>query len=130
LLAEYAAECALPELGPAQPQADMYAVMEQSPAFQCFGVYEDGELAGFASVLTYVAPHYGKRIATVESLFIAAAQRRGRTGNELMCALEEHAAKCGCVAILYSAPAGSQLERLLQLLRPYRHSNTVFLRAL
>jgi len=130
LLAEYAAECALPEIGPIDPQADMYALMEQSRAFQCFGVYEGPELVGFASFLAYVVPHYGKRIATVESLFIARSERKGRAGNELMAAIEEYARRCGCVAILYSAPADSQFEQLLGLLRPYRHSNTVFARSL
>lgn len=130
LLEEYAAECSLPELGPIEPQVEAYAVMERSGAFQCFGVYEDGGLVGFASALTYIVPHYGKRIATVESLFLAAAHRSGRTGNTLMSAIEEYARKQGCVVILYSAPASSQFERLLRLLKPYRHSNTVFLRSL
>ncbi len=130
LLAEYAAECALPELGAIEPQAEMYAVMEESGAFQCFGVYRDGQLSGFASALVYVVPHYGKRIATVESLFVAAASRRTGAGTKLMSAIEEHARERGCVAILYSAPAASQFESLLKMLTPYRHSNTVFLRSL
>lgn len=130
LLEEYSAECSLPEIGQSDPQTEVYAAMERSGAFQCFGVYEGGGLVGFASVLMYVVPHYGRRIATVESLFLAAAHRSGRTGHGLMSALEEYARENGCVAILYSAPAGGQFERLLRLLKPYRHSNTVFLRSL
>jgi GNAT superfamily N-acetyltransferase len=130
LFAEYEAECSLPELRPIDPQRDIYAAMERTGAFQSFGVYVKGVLVGFASALTYIVPHYGKRIATVESLFLAAGHRRGRTGNELLNAIEEYARKQGCIVVLYSAPAGSQFERLLRLLKPYRHSNTVFLRSL
>lgn len=130
LLEEYAAECALPELGPIAPQPELYRKMEDTGAFQCFAVYDEGMLAGFATALSYVVPHYGRRIATVESLFLAKAHRLGRTGNSLMLALENWAAARGCAAILYSAPAGSQLEKLLRLTKGYRHSNTVFLRSL
>lgn len=149
LLEEYAAECALPELGPVNPQAEIYAAIERTGAFQCFGMHlrcgqlrpegapADGDgireevLVGFASVLVYVVPHYGKRIATVESLFVAAAHRSGRRGNKLMKAVEEHARAQGCVAVLYSAPVRSQLARLLFLLETeYRNSNHVFLKRL
>lgn len=130
LLAEYADECSLPELVPIIPQREMYAMMERSGAFQCFGAYVGDRLAGFGSALTYVVPHYGRRIATVESLFLAEADRRWRTGNRLMDALENYGREQGCLLILYNAPAGSQFEKLLRMLKPYRHSNTVFLRVL
>ncbi len=105
--------------------------MEESTAFRCFGAFgEDGVLVGFASVLTYVVPHYGKRIATVESLFVAAAHR-GWPGGKLMGAIEEHARAEGCLAILYSAPARSQLARLLFQSEPdYRNSHHVFIKRL
>lgn len=130
LLREYEAECSLPELAPIAPQAEAYAAMERTGNFQCFGVYEGDVLLGFASVLTYVVPHYGKRIATVESFFLAGAHRRGRTGHGLMNAIEDFARERECVVVLYSAVAGSQFEQLLRMLKPYRHSNTVFLRTL
>lgn len=131
LLEEYAAECALPELGAINPQREIYAAMERSGAFQCFGAHgEDGSLVGFAAPLTYVVPHYGTRIATVESLFMAAAHR-GWTGGKLMRAIEEHARGQGSAAILYSAPVGSRLARLLFRSEPeYRNSNHVFIKRL
>lgn len=130
LLLEYAAECALPELAPINPQREMYAAMERTGAFQCFGVFDQGVLVGFATVLTFIVPHYGKKIATAESLFLAAAHRSAGPGNRLLQTVERYAREQGCVAILYSAPAGSQFERLLRARKPYRHSNTVFLRSL
>jgi hypothetical protein len=93
-------------------------------------VYVGDELAGFATALTYIVPHYGKRIATVESLFVGSAHRRGSTGLRLMDAIEEYGRRQSCLVVLYSAPAGSYFEQLLGKLRGCRHSNTVFLRTL
>jgi hypothetical protein len=130
LLEEYSAECALPELGPTNPQAETYAAMERTGNFQCFGAYEAGSLLGFAAPLTYVVPHYGTRIATVESLFMAAAHR-GWMGGKLMRAIEEHSRAQGCAAMLYSAPVGSRLARLLFQSEPeYRNCSHVFIKRL
>jgi GNAT superfamily N-acetyltransferase len=128
LLAEYAAECSIPEIGEASPQSVMYAMMESSGMFHTFGAFHGDELVGFAAELTYVLPHYGKKIATVESLFVAKKHRTGNTGLDLMSAIEKFAKSKECVAILYSAPTGSQLEKLLSLLKPYRRTNSVFCR--
>lgn len=122
LIAAYAAECSLPEIGPVSPQGEMYAAMERSGVNQWF-VAEVGGIVGFASVLVCLLPHYGTTVATVESLY-------GKHGLELMQAVEEYAKECGCVAILYSAPAGGRLEKLLSLKRNYRQSNTVFAKSL
>ncbi len=130
LMAEYAAECSLQEIGKIRPQETLYEAMERSGAFQCFGVFAGDVLAGFGCVLVYVVPHYGRKIATVESLFVARAHRAWGAGSALMREIEAHARREGCVAVLYSAPAGGRLERLLKLSKSYRHSNTVFLRAL
>lgn len=130
LLEEYAAECALPELAPIHPSRATYAAMEKTGSFRCFGVFESGVMVGFATVLTYVVPHYEKKIATVESLFLAVAHRSGGPGNRLMRVVERYATEQGCKAVLYSAPAGSQFERLLRIRKRYRHSNTVFIASL
>jgi GNAT superfamily N-acetyltransferase len=130
LMAEYEAECALPELAPVDPQPAVYEAMEKTGCFRCFGAFAGGHAVGFASVVVYVVPHYNKRIATVESFFLMDKARNGRNGNLLMNAVEDYGRAQSCVLILYTAPAGSQFEKLLRLLKPYRHSNTVFLRTL
>lgn len=130
LLGEYEQECALPELGASSPQREMYAAMERSGLFTAFGAYMGDVMVGFAALLLYVLPHYGKKIANVESLFVAPAWRNTGTGSELVEAIERFAKREGCVAILYSAPAGSRLERLLGLKKPYRRSNSIFIRSL
>ena len=64
LFAEYAAECANPELAPINPQADLYAAMEAWGGLQAFGVYDADTLVGFLTVLVWAVPHYGKKIGS------------------------------------------------------------------
>jgi GNAT superfamily N-acetyltransferase len=128
LLHEYALECSLPELGYASPQPDLYELLEKSGGFQAFGVYEDEMLVGFATVLIYVLPHYGQKVATSESIFIAQSHRASSAGVELLAFIEDYARQKDCLAFLYSASEGSRFDRLLST--RYRHSNNVYLRNL
>ena len=130
LLAAYGAECSIPEIGDINPQPAMYEQLEQTGMFQAFGAFEHDELIGLAAVLVYVLPHYGRKIATVESIFLSPVNRSGRNGNALMNAIEDYAKEKDCEVILYSARTGSQFERLLSLLKPYQRTNSVFLRSL
>lgn len=130
LLAAYGAECSIPEIGEINPQAEMYRQMEKTGMFQAFGAFDGEELVGFAAVLTYVLPHYGRKIATVESIFVSPPHRTQGTGNALMNAIENYAKGQNCEVILYSARTGSQFERLLSCLKPYQRTNAAFLRSL
>lgn len=130
LLAEYSEECSIPEIGEPNPQNALYARMEAAGFMHCFGAFEDGSLIGFAAVLFYVLPHYGKKVASVESLFLAKNRRSNGAGSELMSTLEHEAKTNGCEAILYSAPTGGQLERLLSAKKSCRRTNAVFTRKL
>ena len=134
LLAEYAAECSIPSIGDINPQPEMYTAMEHVGLLKCLGAYQWGVLVGFANVLTSVLPHYGRKVATIESLFVAKASRPDGIGKELMQAVEQYAKSAGCTSILYSAPAGGKLERLLYLKsmrkKGYSHTNSVFCRSL
>jgi len=130
LLAEYSAECSIPEIGQPNPQADLYEKMESSGLMHCLGAFEGSALVGFAAILFYIVPHYGKKIASVESLFVAQSHRSGGTGETLMQTIESEAKSNGCAVILYSAPTGSQLERVLSLRKDCRRTNSVFTRNL
>ena len=130
LLQEYAKECSIPEIGQINPRADLYTTMEKSGMFSIFGAFSGDVLVGFAALLIYVLPHYGRKIATPESLFVAKAYRSGAIGSDLMQTIEDYATQEGCAAILYSAPHGGQLERVLALREPYRRTNSTFCRSL
>lgn len=128
LIAEYAAECSIPSIGEINPQTDIYAAIENGGMLQSFMVEKSGAESGFAIVLTPVLPHYGKRIATMESLFVAKESRSGGAGRKLMNLVEDYSKSVGCGGILYSAPTGSQLERLLEASKEYQRTNAVFFR--
>jgi GNAT superfamily N-acetyltransferase len=130
LLAEYAAECSIPLIGKIDPQPAIYEALERSGALQCFGLFEGGKFAGFATVLVTPSPHYGKKLAVVESLFLGKKFRSAGRGNALMDAVENFARERECAAIGYSARSGSTFEKLLTLLRPYERTNSVFMRTL
>lgn len=130
LIAEYAAECSIPAIGEINPQHDAYAAMEKAGLLHSFMVGADGINVGFAIVLTPILPHYGKRIATLESLFVTKDSRNSRAGRELMQTVEKYAEEVGCTGILYSAPAGGQLEGLLNARKEYQRTNAVFFRKL
>lgn len=130
LIAEYAAECSIPAIGEINPQHDAYATMEKAGLLQSFMVGADGINVGFAIVLTPILPHYGKRIATLESLFVTKESRSSSAGRELMRTVEKYAEDAECIGILYSAPAGGQLEGLLNARKEYQRTNAVFYRSL
>jgi|GEM_PF-1032468 len=132
LIDEYERECANPVLGPTQPQRKLYEALEGCGVAHCFAGEVDGVLRGFAFYLMGTPPHYGdKKCATVESLFVSSEARGGGLGGQLMEAIEKDAKANGCVAILYSAPVGSRLARLLFLSTDrYRNTNHTFTRAL
>ncbi len=125
LIDEYAAECSLPDV---DPQGTMYAALEQAGALQCFGAYVDGELVGFIALLSSIMPHHGKRVASVESLFVASARRCSGAGNELLSAAEQFADETGCVAILNTARIGSTLDKVLSRRPNCIPSHTVYTR--
>lgn len=130
LIAEYGAECSIAGIGAINPQPDIYAALERAGVMCCFAVICDYHVVGFANVLITVMPHYGRKVATVESLFVAKAYRNTRAGVSLMTVIEAHAMAAGCAGILYSAPTGGKLERLLSRQKKYQRTNSVFLRSL
>jgi GNAT superfamily N-acetyltransferase len=130
LIDEYGAECSIPLIGKIDQQPQIYAALEAAGIFHCFGVYAGDELVGFASILASVLPHYGQKVASVESLFLASAYRPGCTGKALMAAIESHARLLECVAIVYTAPINSALAMVLLATKPYALTNAVFCKRL
>ncbi len=130
LLKEYSKECSIPELGEISPQSHLYEAMESSGSMECFGVFDGETMAGFATMILYVLPHYGKKVAATESIFLAKSHRSGRAGIELLHFLEVRAKDKGCSAFLYTAPTHSRFASLLAMRKEYRHTNEVFLRSL
>ena len=127
LLEEYSAECSIPEIGIPKPQRDLYDRMESSGLMHSFGAFYGSEIVGFAMIIIFILPHYGKKIANVESLFLSQSHRRGGAGKKLMEHIEAFAAERQCAGVLYNARAESNLERLLEAVPKYKRTNSVFL---
>lgn len=129
LLSEYSEECSIPEIGSISPQGALYEAMQSSGLMKTFGAFEGDDLVGFATILIYVLPHYGQKVATVESIFVKKSSR-GKVGRKLMEEIEAQAKSAGCKVIMYSARASTRLERLLLSLKCYANTNSIFTRKL
>jgi GNAT superfamily N-acetyltransferase len=114
LIRAYAKECLIPD---AQPQRMTYEAMERTGVLQCFAAYAGPEgaslLIGFVSVICAVMPHCGKRLATVESLFVEPDYRDTGAGVDLIAAAEQCAVNSGCLAITASARVDSAFDKVL-----------------
>lgn len=130
LLAEYGAESSLPEIGPAAAQFPMYRHLETAGMLHAIGAFQGDELVGFVCVLVSVLPHYGRTVATSESLFVTAPARSTGAGMRLLRNAEDVAREHGASAFLLSAPVDSQLEKVMRGTHSYRPSNSVFVKEL
>lgn len=129
LIAEYAEESAIEGMPEPDYQLGMYKHLELLGHFHMFAAYVEGELVGFLTMVDTVLPHYGKRVATVESYFVAKAHRKGGPGLDLLRAAEWLAKALGAVGILLSAPRGGKLARVMPKAK-YKHTNEVFFKEL
>ena len=130
LLAEYAQESALDELGAANPQFATYRQMEAMGAARMLAAFQGDTLVGFLVVIISVVPHFGKPVASTESFFVAQAARKTGAGLKLLHEAEQIARESGAVGFFVSAPTGSKLADVLDNLKPYRETNRLFFRGL
>lgn len=129
LIQAYAEESQLVGLPPANCQSDLYRQMEASGAFHVLGAYQNGELVGFLNFLVTVLPHYGAKVATTESIFVAQEFRRTGAGVKLIREMEKISAELGAVGALVSAPFGGRLADVMPGLK-YRQTNQIFFKAI
>lgn len=111
LFEAYAIDCCIPG---AKPQTAIYQGMEKAGVLACFGAYADVELVGFVTVVSSVGPHHGKRIASIESLFVECSYRNLGVSSALLGAAKEYAREAGCAALLYTARVASALATVLE----------------
>lgn len=129
LVAEYAEECHIAGMPPCDYQGDIYRSLETTGRVRLIGAYINDTLVGFCNLLVSVLPHYGKVVGTAESIFVGKAHRGSGAGLGLIRAAERVCADAGAVAMLMSSPANGSMERLMPTIG-YRHTNTVFFKAL
>lgn len=125
LVAEYAAESTRTDLGDYNPQFQMYRKIEELGLMRFAGAWIGESLVGFAVVCVTIVPHYGKLIATTESLFVTAEARRAGAGRALMKEAENIAKEMGADGLFVSAPANGRLAAILPR-SGFTHTNQVF----
>jgi GNAT superfamily N-acetyltransferase len=123
IVEQYGRECSA--LGTPNPDPLLYAMLENSGGFQAFGVYDGDKLIGFGAVLVYVLPHFGRKIAASESVFILKENRKSWLGIDLLEEMKNHARSNGCEKFIYSAPVGSRFDQMLRTLYP--HTNNIYI---
>ncbi len=114
---EYIAESANKLLPVPQEKTEMYKALDASGALFGFGAFDGEKLMGFAFLIAPILPHYGRVIATMESLFIAKKYRKTGAGLRLIREAERCAKELGSPALIISAPVGSVLDIILPRLK-------------
>lgn len=128
LHAEYAAESSIPELGTAAMQVETYRALEQSGTLRIIGAFYGEAIVGFLTMLVAVLPHYGAKVASTESFFVAHAARKTGAGLKLLQEAERIAREDGAIGFFVSAPNGGRLAEVLDAHKAYRETNRVFFR--
>ena len=110
------------------PQRQHYERLEAAGVSTILRVDSGGLLVGFAILITTINPHYGQRVTIVESAYIL-PRHRGSAGVRLVRAAESAAVSLGSVCMIATAPIGSRLGRLYELLG-FRGTSTTYMRML
>lgn len=129
LIEAYAEESQISGLPPANYQSELYHKMEATGTFHVLGAYRDGEMVGFVNFLVTSLPHYGLKVATTESIFVAQEFRRTGAGVKLIREMEKISAELGAIGVLVSAPFGGRLAEVMPGLK-YRQTNQIFFKAI
>lgn len=129
LIEEYADESSIDGMPRPDYQYGMYRLLEVSGDFHLLAAYVDDVLVGFLTFMVSMVPHYGKRVATTESYFVAMSHRKGGPGLDLLRAAEWLGRELGAVAMMVSAPHGGKLSRVMPRAK-YKHTNEIFFKEL
>lgn len=130
LLAAYAAESCIPEIGTPTAQWNQYRAIEMTGIMRTLVAHDGDKVVGFVVLLLSTLPHYGEKVATTESFFVLPEYRSAGLGLALLRRAEKLAASEEAKALLVSAPYGGKLQTVLNASRRYRPTNTVFTKRL
>lgn len=113
LLSEYAAESSIAQLGTPAAQWATYRQLVEAGSAHFIGAFQGDDLVGFLVMLVAVLPHYGLRVASTESFFVARTARKSGAGLQLLHEAEQLATELGAAGFFVSAPTGGRLAKVL-----------------
>lgn len=122
---QYSEECLVKD---PVPQRATYETLEKLGLLHCFGALIDGKLVGFVSIIISVMPHHGKRMASIESIFVLPENRDSGVGLQLLAAAEGCAEHDGCDLIVYTTRIGSAMEKVMSRRSGCTPTHTMFTR--
>lgn len=129
LAQDYANESKIEEMPSHNLNHEVYRNMERHGMYHCFGAFADDQLVGLVTVLITMVPHYSVLIASVESLYVDDAHRKGGTGLKLIKQAESCAKELGAINLFVSAPMGGRLIQVMPRIG-YRECQRIFCRRL
>lgn len=122
----YTAECANSAIGKTTPNKELYQRLWTAGALRCGIAFDEkGVIVGGVYVYFYEVPHYaGSRVASLESIFLLARERKGMAGLRLVNWAKEKAKEQGCSVLFVTTPAGSSFEKIGE--RLWKKTNSMF----
>ena len=129
LLAEYADEAGVAGLPHPKPHMASYDALGKSGHLTTICAFVGGVIIGFILVLVNVMPHYSVPVATLESFFVAKAQRATGAGLQLLFKAEDVAQYKGAAGVFIAAAVGGELDRILSHKQSYRMSHHAYFRS-
>ena len=110
----YCSESGNPDLGSAMPSLEWYERMEGAGLFRICGAFDDDRLVGVVSVTAVFYPHFGKVVASCESIWLDKDYRKGTTGLRLINKAKAMAKEMGAVGIYFGAREDSRLSQMYE----------------
>ncbi len=130
MLAEYAVESSIDGMPEYRPDWTAYESLEKASMLHVVGTYYGDKLAGFATILVVVNPHYSATIAVVESLFVLKHYRSKGAGIAIINYIEQYAKQCGAVGVFINSPYMGRLDKYLTGKKSYKPTNKTFFKGL
>lgn len=124
IVEDYRNESGNPDLGEAVPSREFYERMASAGALRCVVAYDGSRIVGIVLVVATIYPHFGKTVASVESLWLDRSHRAGGSGLKLIRKAQEVARDMGAAGIYYGARVGSRQAELYG--RLFTPMNTLF----
>lgn len=124
LLHDYVEESSMVSYKP-NVQWNIYQSLEDAGVLHCITSSTEDILTGFLLFIVSVMPHYGVKMASVESYYVDKSHRDTGAGLGMLRMAQEVAKSNGAVGFLSSAPIKGRLENILPRVG-YRETNRVF----
>lgn len=128
LIAAYAKEAGMAGMPPPKPHIETYRLLDKTGMLKTICAYLGQEVVGFIVILVNMSPHYGVKLAHMESFFVSRVHRSTGAAMRLLHHAEDLAREMGAVGLMCAAAIGGNLERVLSSRSNYSKTHVGFFR--